>query len=831
MNIVQPLNHSRREKGNPMRIKMLFFCVLFAIICTTSPRAGEGVGSVRGYVKDESNGETLSNANVSVGNTKIGVTTDKAGYFVIGRLIPGTYWFTFSYIGYESKSVKVEISADQTASYNIELTPIALEIEGIEAVGKRVSSTDITPVGSFGIRVTELARIPTVGQPDLLRGIQLLPGVQAASDNSAGLYVRGGTPGQNLILLDDVVVYNPSHLFGFFSTFNPDALKDVLLLKGTFPARYGDRLSSVLDITNLDGNRKSFSTRTSVDLISASLTAEGPLGSGSWMISGRRTYQELINSPLFSHIVDSMFSTRIGTLASAAPAGGVGFGVAGLGGGAGRRFGSTRFNFGRTTGDFDQGYNFYDTNFKINLDPSPSNKLSLSGYLGHDELDLTLPSFRNTQRSQLLDWGNQVGSFRWMHVYTDRLLGNVQFSVSRYASNFSVNTTVNEQGVQDGGTGGPRGFGLNRDNRILDLTFKTDLDYYASPNHTVRIGAQATRYNASYRQGFSDSIRSEINTVSRYETGYLEYTLSTGGLEMTPGLRLSHFQLGNYTDLSPRVSARYRVNDSVSLKGGWGIYHQYINLISVEGFSYTTDMWLPVDETLTPGRAVHSAAGITFRPSDGWETDIEVYHKDLSNLVEFQSRARLSPGASLSNLFLQGTGRAYGGELLLRKTAGRTTGWIGYTLGYARQTFPELNGGKEFPPKYDRRHDLSLVMNHTIGRGWNVNLNYVYGTGQAYTVPDSRYTVTQPSGQTTSYIHVSEKNAYRLPAYHRMDLGITKDFLIGEKAAVQLVISVFNLYNRRNIWYRSFDATEEIVEFQDVLLQPVLPSIGFKFIM
>ncbi len=818
-----------------MKNRLLFLWLVFTITWAASTQAGEDVGSIRGYVRDASNGETLPNANVIVDSTTVGTTTDKGGYFVISRLSPGPYSITFSYIGYESRSIKVEIQPGKTASYNVELTPVALEFDEIETVGKRVSPTDITPVGSFGTRVTELARIPTVGQPDLLRGVQLLPGVQASSDNSAGLYVRGGTPGQNLILLDDVVVYNPSHLFGFFSTFNPDALKNVLLLKGAFPARYGDRLSSVLDITNLDGNRKSFSTRTSVDLISAGLTAEGPLGSGSWMISGRRTYQELINSPLFSHIVDSMFSTRTGTLASATPAGGPGFGLAGLGGGTGGggrgRFGRTRFNFGQTTGNFDQGYNFYDTNFKINLDPSPSNKLSLSGYLGQDQLDLTLPSFRNTQRSQLLDWGNQVASLRWMHVYTDRLLGNVQFSASRYASNFSVNTTRDDQGVQDGGAGGPRGFGLDRDNRILDLTFKADLDYYASSSHTVRFGAQVTRYDASYRQGFSDSIRSGVNTVSRYETGYLEYTLNAGGLEFTPGLRLSHFQLGDYADLSPRVSARYRVNENLALKGGWGIYHQYINLISVEGFSYTTDMWLPVDETLTPGRAVHNAAGITFRPGEGWETDIEFYHKDLSNLVEFQSQVRLSPGASLSDLFLQGTGRAYGGELLLRKTAGRTTGWIGYTLGYTRQTFPELNDGKEFPPKYDRRHDASLVLNHTLGRGWNLNFNWVYATGQAYTIPDSRYTVTQPSGQTISYIHVSEKNAYRLPAYHRMDLGITKDFLIGEKTAVQLVLSVFNLYNRRNIWYRTFDATEEIVEFQDVLLQPVLPSIGLKFIM
>ena len=816
-----------------MKSKLLFLFMLSIIMLPSSPRTKEAVGSISGYVKDASNGETLPNASVVIDSTTMGTTTDRAGYFVISRLTTGSYWITFSYIGYESMSIKTTVQPGQTSTYLVELTPITLEGDEIETVGKRLSPTEIAPVGSFGIRVTELARIPTVGQPDLLRGIQLLPGVQGSSDNSAGLFVRGGTPGQNLILLDGVVVYNPSHLFGFFSTFNPDALKNVLLLKGTFPARYGDRLSSVLDITNLDGNRKSVSARTSLNLISAGLTAEGPLGNkGSWMVSGRRTYQELINSPLFSHIVESMFSTRTGTLGSAGPAPGDGFAPAGLGGvgGGGRRFGRARFNFGPTTSNFDQGYNFYDTNFKINLDPSPSNKLSLSGYLGHDGLDLTLPSFRTTQRQQLLDWGNQVGSLRWMQIVTDRFLSNIQFSVSRYASNFSVNATGDDQDAPATGGGGLRGFGLNRDNRILDLTFKADLDFYASSNHTIRAGAQGTRYDASYRQGFSDSIRSEINTVSRYETGYLEYTLRNAKFEFTPGVRLSHFQLGNYTDVSPRVSARYNVTERFALKGGWGIYHQYINLISVEGFSYTTDMWLPVDETLTPGRAVHTAGGFTFSPLEGWETDIEVYHKDLSNLVEFQSQVRLNPGASLSDLFLQGTGRAYGGELLLRKSAGRTTGWAGYTLGYTRQKFPELNNGKEFPPKYDRRHDVSLVMNHDIGRGWNLNLNWVYGTGQAYTIPDSRYTVTQPNGQTTSYIHTSEKNAYRLPAYHRMDMGITKDFYLGE-ARAQLVLSVFNLYNRRNIWYRTFDATEEIVEFQDVLLQPILPSIGFRFIM
>ena len=259
------------------------------------------------------------------------MATDKAGYFVIGNLSPGLHRVSASYIGYASRSVQVVVIQGETARIVIELEPAELMGEEIEAIGERVAPTEVTPVSAFGTRVTELARIPTVGQPDLMRGIQLLPGVQAASENSAGLYVRGGTPGQNLILLDDVVVYNPNHLFGFFSTFNPDALKDVTLIKGTFPARYGDRLSSVLDITNLDGNRKSFDARASMDLISAGLTVGGPVGDlGSWMFSGRRTYQEVLNSPLFEHIVDEMFSTRIGTIGTAPGAGG---GPGGLRGG------------------------------------------------------------------------------------------------------------------------------------------------------------------------------------------------------------------------------------------------------------------------------------------------------------------------------------------------------------------------------------------------------------------------------------------------------------------------------------------------------------------
>lgn len=815
------------------RIVQLFLCV----VCLAISTQAYGQGAVRGTVRDASNGETLPNANVVIDSLHIGVATDKAGYFVIGNLSSGLHRVSASYIGYESRSVQVVVIRGETARIVIELEPAELMGEEIEAIGERVAPTEVTPVSAFGTRVTELARIPTVGQPDLMRGIQLLPGVQAASENSAGLYVRGGTPGQNLILLDDVVVYNPNHLFGFFSTFNPDALKDVTLIKGTFPARYGDRLSSVLDITNLDGNRKSFDARASMDLISAGLTVGGPVGDrGSWMFSGRRTYQEVLNSPLFDHIVDEMFSTRIGTIGAGPVTGGGpgGFGGGGFGGRqGGGRFGQARFNFQQQTSDFGQDYGFYDTNFKLNLDVSDNDRVSVSGYMGNDALNLSLPSFREQTRDQLMDWGNRIARFKWLHIYTDNLIGNVQVSASRYLSNFDVATNQNEAANSDQagqGGGGRRGFALNRNNELNDLTAKLTFDLYSGPFHTTRVGAQFTSYDAFYKQGVGDSTRSQINTSSFYQTGFLEHTMRWGRLELTPGLRVSHFQSGNYTRWSPRVAGLFQLDDRIAFKGGWGIYHQFVNLISIEANTYTTDMWLPVDETLTPGKAVHNAFGLMLTPGESWQVDLEFYHKDMDDLVEFQSQVRLSDSTPLSDLFATGSGRSYGGEFLLRKTEGRLKGWIGYTLSKTEHTFAALNQGNPFPPKYDRRHDVSVVTDYYLGRGWNLNANWVYGTGQAYTLPEARYEVQQPTGQSIPYVHVSEKNAYRLPAYHRMDLGITRDFRWGGVGG-QLVFSVFNVYNRRNVWYRSFDATEPEIQVQDVLLQPILPSVGFRFNM
>jgi hypothetical protein len=312
---------------------MVFLTVL--LLLWSGSVAAQEKSAIRGYVRDASTGETLPHASVRVDSLQIGSVADRSGYFLLQSLPPGKHHVQFSYIGFETYAENVRVRPGETADLQIELLVAEIRGDDIEVIGERVSPTDMTPVGSFGTRVTELARIPTVGQSDLMRSLQLLPGVQAGSENSAGLYVRGGTPGQNLILLDDVVVYNPNHLFGFFSTFNPDALKEVLLLKATFPARYGDRLSSVLDISNLDGNRKEVTAKTSLDMISAGLTLEGPVGeTGSWMLSGRRTYQELLNSPLFDHIVDDLFSTRTGTLTTAPGAGG-----APGGGGFGRGFG------------------------------------------------------------------------------------------------------------------------------------------------------------------------------------------------------------------------------------------------------------------------------------------------------------------------------------------------------------------------------------------------------------------------------------------------------------------------------------------------------------
>lgn len=812
----------------------MMYRILFCTLALLGSVAAAEKGSLRGTVRDETSGETLPYASVRLDSLNLGTVADKSGYYLLD-LPAGSHLITFSYVGFEDLTERVTVRARQTTELRAELDPVLIEGDEIEVVGKRVSPTEMTPVGSFGTRVTELARIPTVGQPDLLRSLQLLPGVQASSENSAGLYVRGGTPGQNLILLDDVVVYNPSHLFGFFSTFNPDALKEVLLLKGTFPARYGDRLSSVLDITNLDGNQKTVTTKANLDLISAGLTVEGPVGNvGSWMLSGRRTYQELLNSPLFDHIVDDLFSTRTGTITSTAAPPGLGGRFGGQRGGfgpGGGGFGGQRINFTGETSSFNQDYGFYDANFKLTLEPSTTDRISLSGYVGNDALDLALPSFRGTNRNQAMDWGNAVGRLAWTHLFSNRLLGNLHVSASRYQSDFGVAeieqaSETNTPAPEGGGLRG--GFSLDRNNVLTDLTGKADFSWYVTQDHTLRFGGQATGYDGSFRQGEVDSLRgTEITSRSGYQTGYAELDLDWDRLQLTPGVRYSHFNSGGYTDFSPRVSGRFGLSDRLALKAGWGVYHQYINLITVESFSYSTDMWLPVDETVAPGRAVHTSGGFTYTSDAGWELDVEGYYKDLDNLVEFQSQVRLDDSTPLSDLFLTGKGESYGAEFLLRKTEGKTRGWISYTLGKTQHTFDGLNSGQPFSPSYDRRHDLSIVANHAIGRGWNVNANWVFGTGQAYTIPESQYTVVQPSGEEISYVHVSGKNAYRLPAYHRLDAAVTRDFRFGDFGG-QVVLSVFNVYNRRNIWYRTFDVSEEEIQVQDVLLQPMLPSIGLR---
>jgi hypothetical protein len=455
----------------------------------------------------------------------------------------------------------------------------------------------------------------------------------------------------------------------------------------------------------------------------------------------------------------------------------------------------------------------------------------LSGYFGNDALDLTLPTFRQQTRNQAMDWGNSVGQLSWIHLYADQLMGTVRVSASRYQSNFGVAEVEQQAGEDEQNTQGGglrRGFSLDRNNVLTDLTGKTDFSWFVTQDHTFRFGAQVTGYDGSFRQGEVDSLRgTEITSKSGYQTAYGELNLDWAGLQLTPGVRYSHFNSGDYSNVSPRVSGRFVLSDNLSVKGGWGLYHQYINLITVQSFSYSTDMWLPVDETVAPGKAVHTSGGFTYTSDSGWELDVEAYYKDLDNLVKFQSQIRLDDSNPLSDLFLQGSGTSYGAEFLLRKTDGRTRGWIAYTLGKTEHTFEGLNTGLPFSPTYDRRHDLALVADHRLGGGWNLNANWVFGTGQAYTIPESQYTIVQPSGEEISYVHVSGKNAYRLPAYHRLDAAITRDFQFGDVGG-QIVLSVFNVYNRRNIWSRTFDVSEDEIQVQDVLLQPMLPSIGFR---
>ncbi len=727
------------------------------LLCIVAGVLPVNAATIHGFVREKGNKEPIIMGNVWIKDTTIGTTTNMKGYFVLTSIPAGTYEICFRYIGFKTQIVTQSLQNNDDISLDIDLESETITMQDVVVEADREQrEMDIKP-GQIAMKVPQLKSIPSVAEADLFRSLQMLPGVATLSDFSAGLYIRGGSADQNLILLDHIDVYNPNHMFGFFSTFNTDAIKSVELLKGGYPAQYGGRLSSVLNVVNKEGNRQEFEGKTSLSLLSASTTLEGPWKHGSWMISGRRTYLELAEKMV----------------------------------------------------DFDLPYYFYDGHGKINWDIDHNNQASLSFYSGHDVLDM---SSGGTDIG--LKWGNRTFSSQWTHLFNSKLFSHFVFAGSRFDSDSKITFDQVEFG---------------NFNEVTDLALKGMLTYTPSSGHSMDFGFETKYVDFDLDYYVVDT------EYSNSFGGYYNSIFFQDNLKITPltilqtGLRLDQYTDGNYVRFDPRVSLKRILTDKSDVTLSVGRYHQFLNLVQMEGLSFA-DMWFPVDDTFEPGKADHFILGYSYDNDKTFSINVEGYYKKYYNIAEyreFRDADESVENMSAADNFLSGKGKAYGMDIYLRNNIWGFTGWFGYSLGWTKKQVDGYNFGKEYYPTYDRRHTFTAIQDYRLSRKWRLNFAFKYGSGQPYTEATARYTVVDQNGREYDTVLEGEKNFYRLPAYHRLDIGLFRDTSFWGKQG-EIFIQMINVYNNKNVWFRQFDTNQNPAVVDDANMLPFIPTVGFS---
>jgi len=762
--------------------------------------------TISGYVRDATTGETMAGTSIYVKNLKKGTISNAYGFYSI-TLPKASYTITYSFVGYGDIVKEVTLNKDITLNIRLKETVIQTQTVTISAqrTGKNVKSTQMSTVQ---MPVKQIKELPVIfGEVDVLKTIQLLPGVQSAGEGTSGFYVRGGGPDQNLIILDDAVVYNASHLFGFFSVFNADAVKDITLIKGGMAAKYGGRLSSVLDITMKDGNMEQYHVNGGVGLIASRLTVQGPIKKDtcSFIISGRRTYADLLIDPFINKKAKAKGS----------------------------------------------GYYFYDLNAKINYRFSNKNRLFLSAYLGRDVF-----SFKNNKAgfNAKIPWGNKTTSLRWNHLFNPKLFMNTTLVYTNY--NFSFESLQSD-------------FEFKMFSGITDYSVKTDFTYMPGVLHKIQFGANYIYHNfrpssVTARMGetkfnFGDVKPQLGNDIAVYVSD--DYEINER-CKIHLGIRPTFFQqigpfkryildnLGNAIDsleyksweevvhyfrIEPRVAIRYTLNPKSSVKFSYTQNYQYVHLASLSSVSLPVDLWIPSSSIVKPQFATQYVGGYFHNFKDNTvETSIEIYYKTMKNQIAYKEGAILGDnlGKNEDENLTFGEGKSYGVEFFVKKNFGNFTGWAGYTLSKTTKLFPEINSGEMFPAKYDRRHDLSIVLNYKINKKLSFSTVFVYATGNAITLPLGRYLI-----DNSIVVEYMPRNSYRMEAYHRMDISLNWEPSQHPERRFHSSwnFSVYNVYNRKNPYFIYFDTEGTIQQGNlttsayQVSLFPILPSITWNF--
>ncbi|MDD2996392.1 MAG: TonB-dependent receptor [Paludibacter sp.] len=792
--------------------------------------------TISGYITDSGSSETLISASVFENNSRRGSVSNSYGFYSL-TLPAGEVNMLYSYVGYNSKQKNFKLHKDTTINISLSANIVLNEITVTGSASNNNIGVQGTQMSAIEVPVTLIKKVPTIfGENDVLKVLQLLPGVQGGVEGSAGFYVRGGGPDENLFLLDGVPVYNVNHLGGLFSVFNADAIKNVTLYKGSFPARFGGRLSSVLDIRMNDGNNKKLKGNVSVGLISSKINLEGPLFSEktTFNISARRTYYDILAQPALA------IAARNDEMLEKLRA----------------------------------GYYFYDLNAKISHKFSDKDRLYLSSYMGDDVIYANIrDSYRYEQDYQSedrikmdWDWGNMIHALRWNHIINNKLFMNTTASFTRYRFDMKLGTT-SEVTRKNPDSYEFNEMSLAYKSGIVDYGIKSDFDFSPHPNHdikfgvgyiyhTFRPGVQVVeqKYEQDTIKLSNDTTIGNKNIFSHETTLFVEDNFSIGSvLKINPGLHYSTFIVQGqfYHSLQPRINLRALINDNFSFKAGYAMMSQYIHLLSNSNISLPTDLWVPVTKRIKPMNSHQYSAGLKYDWKNIAEFSAEGYYKSMHNLIEYKDGASfMGSDTGWEDKVSMGEGWAYGVELLAQRSFGKTTGWIGYTWSKSERLFnrpgQELNNGDVFPAKYDRRHDMSLVVSHTFNDRIDVSGSVVYSTGNAGTlalqnysgqiVPDQNYYYYP--GYNVSLPYVSQRNNFRMPDYFRVDFGVNfhKQLKYGKRT---WNLSVYNATNQMNpfLIYTSYKSDYNPItgsltswrQLTKLTIFTLIPSISYSY--
>ncbi|MFY0653714.1 MAG: TonB-dependent receptor [Cyclobacteriaceae bacterium] len=819
-------------------LKITFLAVGITI-CTISAFAQEQ-RTLAGIIKSAGNGERLPFATVLIKGTTKGTTTNVDGHFSILQAPASKLTLQITYIGFNPKEIELEAGEDML-DLAIELSDTQISLDEIVISAENYKFMNASSgISTYKVSPQQMHSLPSFGETDIFRSLQLLPGISGTNESSSGLYVRGGTPDQNLVLLDGMTVYNVDHFFGFFSAFNADAVKDVQVYKGAFPAKYGGRLSSVVDMTGKSGDQNQFHGGVSLNMLNAKAYVQVPLFSkGSFVLSARRSYTDIIQSGLYNSIFDVFNQTSANDTQTPQQGAGGGGAAGGPGGGRGGNFGGNLQGLDVATVEPD--FYFYDLNSKFNFNPSDRDVISLSLYNGQDYLNESNDNSRTidargNQPSRRIDrgvyelneWGNRGASLKWSRQWDARFYSNILVAYSNYFSQYNRDVNIGIYNADADTLQLARNNGTFEDNDVTDLTFRIDNEFQLNAQHKLDFGLWATESKTDY-----DFIRNDTLTIldrsqeSWYLAAYAQDTWNPmPDLSINAGIRATYFGATEKTYVSPRLSAKYKLNDKVSFKAAYGKHYQFVNRIVNENITEgSRDFWLLADDDLLGvSSADHYIVGVSHETQD-FLFDVEAYRKDLSNLSEFSLRFQRND-IDISRLFFSGTGIAQGIEFLLQKKTGKFNGWVTYTLAEVFHTFPDLNEGNSFPALHNQQHEFKLVNSFELG-DWTLGLTWVYGSGKPYTEPEGYYNIELLDGREFSYTSVGTKNGSQLPAYHRMDFSAHYGFNIG-KSEVDMGMSIFNLYGRKNIWYREFDFTELPPSITDIRYLGFTPNLSLS---